>query len=53
VTASASRPATRRLGLGLGDRACLALAKAAGAVALTMDRQWAKAEAGVEIEVGR
>ena len=39
--AGALRPATRAAGLGLGDRACLALAARLGAVALTADRRWA------------
>ena len=34
------RQATRHLGLGLGDRACLAVAHAAQAPALTADRVW-------------
>ena len=34
------RQATRHLGLGLGDRACLAVAHAAQAPALTADRAW-------------
>lgn len=36
------RPATRSLGLSLGDRACLALAAELGTAALTADRDWAK-----------
>ncbi len=34
------RTATRRFGLSLGDRACLALARQQGAVAVTADRIW-------------
>lgn len=34
------RTATRRFGLSLGDRACLALARTQGAVAVTADRVW-------------
>lgn len=34
------RTATRRSGLSLGDRACLALARVQGAVAVTADRVW-------------
>ena len=34
------RTLTRHLGLSLGDRACLALAKSIGAVVLTADRPW-------------
>ena len=33
-------PATRRAGLSLGDRACLALAHRLGVPALTADRAW-------------
>ena len=47
------RPATRSLGLSLGDRACLALAAELGAVALTTDRGWAGADVGVAVEVLR
>ena len=49
------RPLTRSAGLSLGDRCCLALAKAKGAPALTSDRNWsdiAKA-AGVKVELIR
>ncbi|MDP2793434.1 MAG: type II toxin-antitoxin system VapC family toxin [Sulfurisoma sp.] len=34
------RPATRHLGLSLGDRACLALARLNKATAVTADRPW-------------
>lgn len=34
------RPATRHLGLSLGDRACLALARLTKAVVITADRPW-------------
>lgn len=34
------RPATRHLGLSLGDRACLALARQLGSTVLTADRPW-------------
>jgi ribonuclease VapC len=34
------RPATKALGLSLGDRACLALAQRRQATALTTDRAW-------------
>jgi PIN domain nuclease of toxin-antitoxin system len=43
------RPATRHLGLSLGDRACLALAMELGAAALTADRDWLKLDLGVEV----
>lgn len=42
---------TRALGLSLGDRACLALAKARGAVAVTADRAWMKLDAGIGVEI--
>lgn len=35
-------PATRSLGLSLGDRACLALARSRGIPAMTSDRTWAQ-----------
>jgi PIN domain nuclease of toxin-antitoxin system len=47
------RAATRTLGLSLGDRACLALARAEGATVLTADRTWAGLDLGVTIEVIR
>ncbi len=50
---AALRPATRRLGLSLGDRACLALAKREGLPALTADRAWASLDMGVEIRLVR
>lgn len=34
------RPATKRAGLSLGDRACLALAQNLGLPAVTTDRAW-------------
>ena len=47
------RPLTRALGLSLGDRACLALAKAEGASVLTTDRAWSQLKVGVSITVIR
>lgn len=44
------RRATKGLGLSLGDRACLALAKAHQAVALTTDRSWTLADLGITLE---
>ncbi len=43
-------PATRSLGLSLGDRACLALALARGIPAMTADRDWLQLEIGLAIE---
>jgi PIN domain nuclease of toxin-antitoxin system len=47
------RPLTKRKGLSLGDRACLALAIQQGATVLTADRAWAEINVGVKIEVVR
>lgn len=49
------RSATRTAGLSLGDRACLALARARKTPALTTDRAWQSiaAEAGVAVELLR
>ncbi len=47
------RPATRKLGLSLGDRACLALAEHLGMPALTADRAWLKAGLGLDVELIR
>ncbi|MCY4182623.1 MAG: type II toxin-antitoxin system VapC family toxin [Gammaproteobacteria bacterium] len=42
ITSGGFRPATKRLGLGLGDRACLATALEHNCPALTADRIWIK-----------
>jgi ribonuclease VapC len=49
--AAALRPATRKAGLSLGDRACLALARQLNAKVLTTDRPWLAlaSELGLEI----
>jgi PIN domain nuclease of toxin-antitoxin system len=51
--AGSLRAATRKLGLSLGDRACLALAAAEGATALTCERIWAKFKAPCKVETLR
>ena len=51
--AGSLRAATRKFGLSLGDRACLALAAAEGATALTCERAWTKSEAPCKIETLR
>lgn len=43
------RPRTRRAGLSLGDRACLALGLRLGRTVVTADRAWARVDVGVEI----
>lgn len=44
------RQTTRHLGLSLGDRACLALAKTLGGMAITADRPWQALDLGIAIE---
>lgn len=44
---------TRQLGLSLGDRACLGLARRLGRPALTADRAWLDVDTGVEIRMIR
>jgi ribonuclease VapC len=51
--AGSLRRTTRELGLSLGDRACLALARVQGAVALTCDRSWTRFDAGCRVELAR
>jgi PIN domain nuclease of toxin-antitoxin system len=43
------RPQTRRAGLSLGDRACLALGRRLGCPVVTADRAWARLDVGVEV----
>lgn len=47
------RRTTRTLGLSLGDRACLQLAAALGAVAVTADRTWLRVKTGARVELLR
>jgi ribonuclease VapC len=51
--AGSLRAITRKLGLSLADRACLALAQAQGATALTCERSWTRFEAPCRIETVR
>jgi ribonuclease VapC len=51
VAAGHLRPVTRGAGLSLGDRACLALARALGLPAVTADRAWQDVAEAVGIEV--
>lgn len=50
--AAGLRPATRPLGLSLGDRVCLALARERQLPAVTADRSWARV-GGVEVQLIR
>jgi len=47
------RTATQDMGVSLGDRACLSLAKMLGVVALTADRAWVGLSVGATIKVIR
>ncbi|HSM52390.1 MAG TPA: type II toxin-antitoxin system VapC family toxin [Thermoanaerobaculia bacterium] len=49
ILAAALAPATRPLGLSLGDRACLALATDRRLPALTADRAWSELPLGIEV----
>ena len=51
VAAADLRNVTRRFGLSLGDRACLALAQRLGLAALTADRAWANIDVVVTVEL--
>ncbi|MDQ3571901.1 MAG: type II toxin-antitoxin system VapC family toxin [Actinomycetota bacterium] len=44
---------TREAGLGIADRACLALALDRGAQPVTADRAWAKVDVGVDVRLIR
>jgi PIN domain nuclease of toxin-antitoxin system len=48
---AALRPATRKAGLSLGDRACLALAQQLNATILTTDRPWLALAADLGLEI--
>lgn len=47
------RPLTKRAGLSLGDRACLALAQNLNLPALTADRAWENLSLGIKVQVIR
>ena len=51
VDAAWLRLATRSVGLSLGDRACLALARSLGAPVLTADRPWLGVAQAVGVQV--
>ena len=47
------RPATRRFGLSLGDRACLALGIVTGLPVITADRNWARVSIDLDVRLIR
>lgn len=51
--AAVLRPTTKKLGLSLGDRSCLALALSRRNTAVTAERAWAKLKIGVKVELIR
>ena len=53
IEAAELLPHTKFLGLSLGDRACLALAKQTNSPAVTADRVWAQLSIGVEVRLIR
>ena len=53
LSAAALLPQTRRLGLSLGDRACLALARTRGKPAVTADRAWAELDVDITVRLIR
>jgi PIN domain nuclease of toxin-antitoxin system len=53
VAVARLRPVTRRQGLSLADRACLALAERLDVPALTADRKWLEADVATEVQLIR
>ncbi len=53
LSAGALRAVTRSAGLSFGDRACLCLAEARHARALTADRRWATLDLTAEVQLIR
>jgi PIN domain nuclease of toxin-antitoxin system len=51
--AGSLKSATKRLGLSLGDRCCLALGLHRGNTVVTADRLWSKLKLGIQVEVLR
>lgn len=53
VDAGLMQPMTRHLGLSLGDRACLSLARSLDLPVMTADRAWGQLSLGVEVQLIR
>lgn len=53
IDAALLRPLTMHLGLSLGDRLCLALARERRLPVLTNERRWLEYDFGVPVEFGR
>jgi len=53
VAVARLRPVTRRQGLSLADRACLALAERLDVPALTADRKWLEADIAAKVRLIR
>lgn len=51
--AAGLRPLTRKAGLSLGDRACLALALDLGGRPVTADRAWGRIDVGLDVTLIR
>jgi ribonuclease VapC len=51
--AAALRPTTKKLGLSLGDRSCLALGLARRNIVVTAEKSWAKLKIDLKIDLIR
>ena len=53
IDAGMLRPLTRPLGLSLGDRACIALARSLDLPVMTADRKWDRLDLGIAVLLAR
>ncbi len=51
--AGSLKQSTKKLGLSLGDRCCLALGIVRGSIVVTADRLWSRLRVGIQVEVLR
>jgi PIN domain nuclease of toxin-antitoxin system len=51
--AGSLKQSTKKLGLSLGDRCCLALGIVRGSIVVTADRLWSRLKVGIQVEVLR